>query len=359
MPVGTLLSGGVDSSAIVMAMRELAGPTAKLRTFSYVGDHEALDESPWIDEVVRAAGSEHHRLELSAQDYDDSILEVARAQGEPVASLAVFAQAMLFRLAAQHGVRVVLDGQGADEILAGYRWAWAYRIAEDVRSGHWVRAFRFAQRLARLHQRPDPKLSSVLRAALRQLVPRRSAAPPPAWIQRAWFAKDAANGAPARASVARSFAERTREVVTRRGLPALLRFEDRNSMAASVEARLPFLTADFVEFVSALPEAYRLADDGTGKRVFRDAMRGIVPDAILDRREKVGFSVPLASFPKRSPRFRELLASSAQREAVDGAEVRAMLAALEEPRPDAEVIWTAWRLVGFEAWIQAARAVNG
>src|SRR5262249_55328587 len=75
-------------------------------------------------------------------------------------------------------------------------------------------------------------------------------------------------------------------------LPGLLRYEDRNSMASSVESRVPFLAPDLVTFLWSLPEEYIIAEDGTSKAVFRKAMRGIVPDAILDRRDKLGFVTP-------------------------------------------------------------------
>ena len=78
----------------------------------------------------------------------------------------------------------------------------------------------------------------------------------------------------------------------RETLPRLLRYEDRNSMAFSVESRVPFLTPDLVCFLGRLPEKYIIAPDGTSKAVFRKAMRGIVPDVILDRRDKIGFLTP-------------------------------------------------------------------
>jgi asparagine synthase (glutamine-hydrolysing) len=75
-------------------------------------------------------------------------------------------------------------------------------------------------------------------------------------------------------------------------LPMLLRYEDRNSMAHSVESRVPFLTPSIVEFVLSLPEEYIIGDDGGSKSIFREAMRGLTPDAILDRRDKLGFDTP-------------------------------------------------------------------
>jgi asparagine synthase (glutamine-hydrolysing) len=82
------------------------------------------------------------------------------------------------------------------------------------------------------------------------------------------------------------------ETLTETSLPMLLRYEDRNSMAHSIESRVPFLTTPQAEFILSLPEEYIVAPDGTSKSVFRRAMRGIVPDAVLDRRDKIGFATP-------------------------------------------------------------------
>jgi asparagine synthase (glutamine-hydrolysing) len=94
----------------------------------------------------------------------------------------------------------------------------------------------------------------------------------------------------------------------------LLRYEDRNSMAHSVESRVPFLTRSLVEFIYALPEEYLIAPDGTSKSIFRQAMRGIVPDAILDRRDKIGFATPERSWlGSLKPWVEEVFASDAAR----------------------------------------------
>ena len=83
-----------------------------------------------------------------------------------------------------------------------------------------------------------------------------------------------------------------RHVVTRRGLPLLLRHADRNSMAFSIETRTPFLTSELAHFVMSLPESYLVSDKGETKSVLRAAMRGIVPDTILNRKDKIGFEAP-------------------------------------------------------------------
>ena len=83
-----------------------------------------------------------------------------------------------------------------------------------------------------------------------------------------------------------------RNALTKKGLPSLLRHADRNSMRFSVESRVPFLTQDLADFLLSLPEEYLISDGGETKHIFRAAMRGIVPDAVLDRRDKIGFATP-------------------------------------------------------------------
>jgi asparagine synthetase B (glutamine-hydrolysing) len=104
---------------------------------------------------------------------------------------------------------------------------------------------------------------------------------------------------------------------TERSLPTLLRYEDRNSMAHSVEARLPFLTIPLAEFVLGLPEEYLVAPDASGKAIFRAAMRGLTPDEVLDRRDKVGFSVPIHAWISKLPILTELMEEAARLPCVD------------------------------------------
>jgi asparagine synthase (glutamine-hydrolysing) len=115
----------------------------------------------------------------------------------------------------------------------------------------------------------------------------------PSWLNSAWFKE---RGVVAKNPFYSSRRELLKEALhnslAEEGLPQLLRYEDRNSMAFSIESRVPFLTPALVNFVFSLPEEYLLTTDGTTKAVFRKAMRGIVPSAILDRRDKIGFATP-------------------------------------------------------------------
>jgi asparagine synthase (glutamine-hydrolysing) len=113
----------------------------------------------------------------------------------------------------------------------------------------------------------------------------------PAWVDETWLAAQGAHIDSLRTSSdADVLLESLERSIRGPGLAQLLRYEDRNSMAWSVESRVPFLTTRLVDFALALPESYIIGDDGTTKHVFREAMRGLVPSAVLDRNDKIGFA---------------------------------------------------------------------
>jgi asparagine synthase (glutamine-hydrolysing) len=139
-------------------------------------------------------------------------------------------------------------------------------------------------------------------------------------------------------------------------IQALMRYEDRNAMAVSVENRVPFLSVPLVELLFSLPEDYLLAPDGTRKAVFRKAMRGIVPDSILDRRDKIGFSVPIAAwFEALRPWMSDRLSLAAALPCLEGPRVDLRRMALMSNRSwgDPHLMW---RLVSVATWIEQTRA---
>jgi asparagine synthase (glutamine-hydrolysing) len=129
-------------------------------------------------------------------------------------------------------------------------------------------------------------------ATLGRRIVRRELAPP--WIDRQWLARCGVRAShPWRARLAAgALGRHLRDALTMTSLPMLLRFEDRNSMRHSIESRVPFVNPSLVAFILSLPESYLLDDGGTTKSVFRRAMRGLVPDPVLDRRDKLGFATP-------------------------------------------------------------------
>ena len=297
VPVGAALSGGIDSSAIVMAMRQ-ADSHLQLHTFSYVADDETVSEEKWVDIVARATGAEVHKTRPHADALIEDLNALMYAQDEPFGGTSMYAQYCVFRAARESGIKVMLDGQGADEILGGYRYYLGARLASLLRQGKWGEAVSFLNRCSHLPSTGkiwlmlvagEHLLPAELHLPMRKLIGKD---PNPPWLKHAWFHEDTSRSVRDYGHSSELLKERLLRTLTESSLPNLLRYEDRNSMAFSIESRVPFLTPEFVDFVLSLPEHYIVSADGTSKAVFRQAMRGIVPDCILDRRDKVGFATP-------------------------------------------------------------------
>lgn len=234
----------------------------------------------------------------SADDLVRDLDSLVFTQGEPFGSTSIYAQNRVFRLARDHGVTVMLDGQGADELFAGYPSLVPARCTALIRQGRPMAAAKLAVAAARGQSSlgaswhlargvaallPSPVVAAT-RAALGQDLR-------PPWLDKAWL--EQVDFAPTTARWRnKSLREAVDEAFWRTSLPALLRYEDRNSMAYSIESRVPFLDQRLVEFVHALPERFLIGANGSTKSVFRAAMRGLVPDEILDRRDKLGFETP-------------------------------------------------------------------
>jgi len=358
VPVGTLLSGGTDSSSIVMAMRHLAGPSLDLHTFSYIGGQGAVSEESWIDMVNGASQALPHKVHLEPRDWLVDIDRVVEAQGEPFGSIAIYAQYRLFGAARAAGVPVVLGGQGGDEVMGGYRHQWGPRLATMLREGSFITAGRFLRQTARRRDaRGAPTWHTAARGIQLSLPPRfspqfRSRKVQP-WINAAWCREQRVEGRPPlRVSdhhVLRGALRHGMEV----NLPILLRYEDRNSMAHSVEGRLPFLTRELAEFVLSLPEDYVIGNDGSTKRVFREAMRGIVPEAILNRTDKVGFAVPVHTWPAQIPRLTELLEAAGRIPALSRAGLGPLSASVRVGGTlGMRQAFLLWRIVGVTMWAE-------
>jgi len=303
VPLGAALSGGVDSSAVVCAMRH-AAPDLPIHTFSYVAAGSEVNEERWADLVNRHVGAIAHKVIVTPQELAHDLDDMIRAQGEPFGSTSIYAQYRVFQLARESGVTVTLDGQGADEMLAGYFGYPGQRLHSLLETGHWIQAVQFLNAWSRWPGRSrveglkEAMVEIVGRGTLYRILRRlygRKAVP--AWIRGNALAQRNVN---LRNPWERPMLdERGRRVMaelacslTQRGLPHLLRHGDRNAMRFSIESRVPFLTLDQAELLLSLPERYLISQEGETKSVFRAAMRGIVPNEILDRKDKIGFETP-------------------------------------------------------------------
>jgi len=299
VPIGSALSGGIDSSSIVMAMRYLNRQSMDLNTFSYVSGDPETNEEKWIDVVGEAASVSVNKVRLSSHELMADLDHLIFIQGEPFGGASIYAQHRVLRLASENGIKVMLDGQGADELLGGYRRYWGARLASLIRQFQWLRACRFFSSSTRqqggqwstiLMQAGSYFLPSSLQLYALRLAGYDVAA---SWLQEEWFRDREVKATLDNKSHGKEILhEELRRSLTGQGLVSLLRYEDRNAMAFSIESRVPFLTIELSSLISSLPEEYIIHWNGTQKYVFREAMRGIVPDVILGRKDKIGFATP-------------------------------------------------------------------
>jgi len=298
VPIGIALSGGIDSSAIAMAMRQL-NPNLEIHAFSYVAENSALSEEHWVDLVGREANLVVHKVVPKAEELVEDLDQLIGVQEESFGSTSIYAQRRVFQRAHEVGIKVMLDGQGADEIFGGYTFYIAARFGSLVRSGKWGEAFRLLNSASTLPgmsalglclRSMDFVLPVALQKPLRRLI-NKDLLPP--WLNAHWFLE---RGVVIRSPGYKGGNEILKgclyDNLVETNLPHLLRYEDRNSMAFSIESRVPFLTPSLVNFMFSLPEEYFISPNGTTKAVFRKAMQGIVPDAILARKDKIGFGTP-------------------------------------------------------------------
>lgn len=360
VPLGVALSGGIDSSAIVGAVRHLE-PDLPIQTFSYIAPGFANSEHEWIATVADALGATSHTVTSDAGDLERDLDDLIRSEGEPFGSTSIYAQYKVFQLARENGIIVTLDGQGGDEVFAGYSGYPSPRMKSMIETGHWLAANRFSREWATW---PGRDRRSMIVEAAGQFAPRsirgRIIRTPLSPILDA--AALAERGVDARFPLSLDEPVRGRRVVsqlrtalTRVGLPSLLRNGDRNSMRFSIESRVPFLDRGLAEFVLGLPEDWLIGPDGTSKRILRDAVRGLVPDAVVDRRDKVGFETPESDWLDR------LAAQKADDSAPIGFLRDIGDGSLTGGLSEAELRWGSgahWRLINLRRWV-ALMGIDG
>ena len=302
VPLGFALSGGIDSSAIVSTVRYLE-PDLPLHTFSYIADNESISEEIWIDQLNNKLNAIPHKVKVNEKEMQLDLDEMLLRQGEPFSSTSIYAQYRVFKLAKESGVTVTLEGQGADELLAGYSGYPGHRLLSIIETDGWIAAHNYALKWSKSPGRSyimswlylaRIKLPDWLYKLLRKWTGRNFQ---PSWLDENYLRENGIIFKEKRQTFkSQNKGSRVKEALVEslknRGLSSLLRHGDRNSMAFSIESRVPFLTLQLAEFLLSLPEQYLISTSGVTKHVFREAMRGIVPNAHLDRKDKVGFLTP-------------------------------------------------------------------
>ena len=296
VPVGACLSGGIDSSAIVCGIASQQRHAYDFRTFTSCYRDPAYDERYFADRVVNHVGATPHWVypgeETSLLGDLEDLVDV---QGEPFPTLSIYSQYCVMRRANEAGIKVLLDGQGADELFVGYDYALAIQLALHLRSLRFSKVLKQiaslrAQRVGLSYRRLLPliavKLLPGIRAARNRIRSKE-------FLSRAGQMNDAARRSQDR--LPDNLFEARKRWVEQHPLPNLLRYEDRNSMAFSIETRLPFLDYRLVNCSFGLSES-AVNRDGWTKYVVRQSMNGAAPSDVMWRKSKMGFPAPTLSF---------------------------------------------------------------
>jgi asparagine synthase (glutamine-hydrolysing) len=301
VPIGSSLSGGLDSSSVVAAINSFLVEGQKQKTFSARFSNSKFDEGRYMQMVIDQYGVDSHFTYPSESTVIDEFDKIIYHQEEPFVSASILAQWEVYKLAKQTGVTVLLDGQGADEILGGYHKYFKTYLRElfllDKAS--------FNRELAALNKLHNFKLGNNLRFAVEAYLPKL--------ISKIGKHKRQLRSDNHTLNIDSDFYntyksdspftsfnclnEFLKYDTTVYGLEKLLRFSDRNAMAHSREVRLPFLHHKLVEFIFSLPSSYKI-NSGWTKYILRTSIDQYLPKEITWRIDKMGYQAPQQDWEK-------------------------------------------------------------
>jgi asparagine synthase (glutamine-hydrolysing) len=352
VPVGTCLSGGLDSSAVTLAINRLfykhdeaAGSVGAVQnTFSAVFPGSINDEEKYVDAVIDVCKGDVavYKVFPNADEFKTDLADFVRTQEEPTISTAQYAQYKVMQEAAKH-VTVLLDGQGADEMLTGYYPYFLVYLRQLKRQGRW---FKLASEIIR----SSDILFRAIRFRLLDALQFKRAVSVQQLLRddfRAAYKTESYSSTPD------DLRTRFIEDIFHHSLPSLLRYEDRNSMRFSLEGRVPFLDKEVTKYLFSLSDEAIILN-GWNKRIVRDAMKDVLPRMVHRRRNKVGFTTPEVEwFKTLSDDFRKIFASKtfAARPYFNQKVVLDEFDAFVHDRSKADSMMF-WRILNVELWLR-------
>ena len=287
--VGALLSGGLDSSTLVGLAHRNGSPKLPTYSIGYRDAAPAFCEMPFVDAMTRRDSIENHETTFDAAWIADNADRILWTLEEPPLAMPAFAQYRMFEFCAEHGATVILDGQGADEITAGYPYHQRAFIKERLLHRQWFAAWSELRAIARRERR---LAFSVFRDFfIRPYTQRRPLFP--------WIAEAGPRTCDPDFAIARSDYGRDPSLVNRQlyfdvhwgNVKIVLGYGDRNAMAHSIEARVPYFDRAFVELLFSLPDTFKIGN-GDRKRALRDVARRYVPPEVTERADRMGYGTP-------------------------------------------------------------------
>jgi asparagine synthase (glutamine-hydrolysing) len=303
VPIGVLLSGGVDSSSIAAISQVLLGREAAPQLLSVVSDDPRFDESKHIGKMEHFLGQTARKitLRIEPQTLEAELSVVNWFNDAPVAGLSALGHFKLMECAKHLGLTVILSGQGADEILLGYRKFLGFYLQSLVRRGHLAKAVAVLTGfvlnrtvVSQFNLGSAKRYLSVLRRMSDLLTGQKDESSFAGEWLHGWAAVPLGLGTG-------SLADRQMLDIRHYSVPSLCHYEDRMSMAWSREIRLPFLDTRLIDLLMRAPDNYKLRRGWT-KYALRKAMQSSLPPEICWRKDKQGFSNPQGEWLKRELR---------------------------------------------------------
>lgn len=301
VPVGTALSGGLDSSAIVCQMNIILkekGVEDLQKTFSCCSYDVRFDEKQWMDIVINHTSVDAHFVYPKLEDVFKITPNLIWFHDEPYQSQSAFLAYNVFKLVKSNNVKVLLNGQGADEYLGGYSQFTYARLIRKIRKFQWLQLYKEIKNPGFLKY-PTSFLLRIIVASifpdkLRRIVSEISSknlSVIKSLISNKALGSKNINPNNIIPVFQKNVSDISRHQTFYSTLPKYLKWEDRNSMANSIEARVPFLDYKLVEFVYNLPDDY-LDFQGETKRILRKGLSGTLPEKIKNRKDKNGYLTP-------------------------------------------------------------------
>ena len=306
VPVSSCLRGGIDSSTVVCIVNKILekgnvdqiGERQRVFTACYDND-KAIDESKWAGLVTESTKTSWYRTFPNSKDFLEDLEDLVYTQDIPFGSTSIYAQYRVMKLAKESNVKVLLDGQGADELFAGYQAYYRTFFAEILKN---LKISAFVRELKSLDN--SPLNMGFLFTSLIKLYSARFFPPP---IKRYLFKAnnkefnylntDFWNEHGERLELLKDKADTSlnhmlHKHINRQSLKSLLRYEDRNSMRFSIEARTPFADdINLIEYVFQIPSVYKI-HNGWSKYLLRESISGLISEKIRLRKDKIGFATP-------------------------------------------------------------------
>ena len=305
VPVGSCLSGGLDSSTVVCIINKVLENESmtqigeKQRVFTACYENNIIDESKWAGIVAERTRASWHKTFPNSANFIEDLEDLVYTQDLPFRTTSIYAQYRVMKLAKEANIKVLLDGQGADELFAGYLPYYRTFFAEILKN---LNISAFVRELKRLDNSP-----LNMKFLLMSLIKLYSARFFPSPLKRLVFKINNKEFKYLNTDFWDEHRERLGQLkdkadtslnnmlykhISRQSLKSLLRYEDRNSMRFSIESRTPFADdIDLIEYVFQIPSVYKI-HNGWSKYVLRKSIKGLIPEEIRLRKDKIGFATP-------------------------------------------------------------------